>query len=83
MSKTKVWVATVHIVINDPEVTSEAGACDWVSGLLSDDPKILDWSYVEDHEGAFHGPQPVEFDLAEYSERDFVEKMRCLAAPNS
>ena len=48
----KTYVATVQIVIHPKEeVDSEAGACDWFSGLLSEDlqikEKILDWSYLK------------------------------------
>lgn len=43
------YIATVQIVIT-PNATigldSEAAACDWFSGLLSDNAEVLDWQYL-------------------------------------
>ena len=43
-----VYVAIVTIVIDDPLVNNEASACDWMSGLLSQNEGngVLDWSYL-------------------------------------
>lgn len=44
----KAFVATVQILI-DPEksgVDCEGGACDWMSGLLSENPQVKDWRYI-------------------------------------
>lgn len=42
------YIATVQIVIDPGEgIESGAEACDWFSGLLSDNAAILDWSYLK------------------------------------
>lgn len=43
-------IATVVVQLRNPgaqDITSEAAACDWFSGLLSEDnDNVLDWAYL-------------------------------------
>lgn len=42
------YIATVQIVVNPNENLDSVGqACDWFSGLLSENEKISDWSYLK------------------------------------
>jgi len=42
------YIATVQIVVQPSEkLDSEAAAMDWFSGLLSENPKVLDWQYLK------------------------------------
>ena len=44
----KTYMATIQILISPEEkLQSESEACDWFSGLLSENEKILDWSYLK------------------------------------
>ena len=44
------------------------GACDWFSGLLSDNPDVIDWGYVD------HKADPHEKELAkDYQEGDVLQ----------
>lgn len=53
------YIATVQILISpDENLESDAQACDWISGLLTDNDKILDWSYLKVG-GQFLDPQEI------------------------
>lgn len=42
------YIATVQIIIHpNEEIHSKPQACDWFSGLLSDNEKVIDWQYLK------------------------------------
>jgi hypothetical protein len=41
------YIATVQIIIRPGVVDCQDGACDWMIGLLSDNPEVLDWGYLK------------------------------------
>lgn len=74
---TKAWLGTVRILINphNIDVNSQAAACDWMSGLLSENPQVLDWGYLPTLLGDFgvepyQLPKEVEIDFPKYQEGD-------------
>jgi len=71
MPLTKTYIATVQIVISPIQaVDSQAAACDWFSGLLSENPKVLDWQYLKlGGQRLFPNAVYVDTDL-EYQEGD-------------
>jgi hypothetical protein len=42
------YVAIVQVLINPDTsgVVNESSACDWFSGLLSENGQVLDWAYL-------------------------------------
>lgn len=42
----RAYIATVQIIIKPKAVESEGDACDWMSGLLSENEQVLDWQYL-------------------------------------
>ena len=66
----EVFVATVSVVIHPRSgVESQAEACDWFTGLLSENGEVLDWSYLKVG-GQFTGPTRRIVDLQSYAEGD-------------
>jgi hypothetical protein len=43
---TRAYIATVQVLIQPSAATTEAEACDWMSGLLSENTQVLDWQYL-------------------------------------
>lgn len=43
----KAYVATVKVMVKAEACENQAGACDWFSGLLSENPDVVDWGYVD------------------------------------
>jgi len=57
----KAYLATVQLLVKDEGDFGEAGACDWISGLLSEyasEHGLIDWSYLKVH-GVFLSPREV------------------------
>lgn len=64
----KTYIATIQIVIHsNQELESEAQACDWFSGLLTEHEGILDWSYLKVG-GQYLYPHERYYDLKNYEE---------------
>jgi hypothetical protein len=69
------FVATIHLLIDDPEIYEESAACDYISETLRDLRAIKDWGYM-------NGGFPAPFEMKEkYAEGDFLEAAdnRCIA----
>ena len=61
----KVFIATIKVAVKAEACGDQSGACDWFSGLLSENPDVIDWAY--------RNPQsdPHEYNLPEnYQEGD-------------
>jgi predicted neuraminidase len=73
MSK-KVFLATIRIAI-DAEACGGTvdGACEWMSGLLSDNNDVFDWAYGTS-KTKFPTPELIEFDDKNYQEGDLFTK---------
>jgi hypothetical protein len=68
------YLATVHILVPAEVVESQAGMCDWMSGLLSENEQVVDWSYAHDSSGV---REPEHVVLADpYEEGDFLPLVR-------
>jgi hypothetical protein len=68
------YLATVHILVPAEVVGCEGGMCDWMSGLLSENEQVLDWSYAHDGRNVRH-PQLVALSDP-YEEGDFLSLVR-------
>jgi hypothetical protein len=73
--KTKVFLATIHVAVRAEACDdNEAGACDWFSGLLSENKDVLDWSYQRKGKT---WPPPKLVEVKEpYTEGDLFTKKR-------
>lgn len=70
----EIYMATVQIAIHpDSGVEDKAGACDWFSGLLTENKEVLDWSYLK-LGGQFLTPSKrLSVDLDDYNEGEIFE----------
>jgi len=70
----KVYVATICVAV-DAEAcgNSVAGACDWFSGLLSENKDVFDWSYGS-RKNSYPEPKLVEVNEKRYKEGDLFIK---------
>ncbi len=64
------YIATVQIVIKPGEVNSEAEACDWFSGLLSENEGILDWQYLPIGGSLLSPSEKIVSEIKDYEEGD-------------
>ena len=56
MAKKKIYVATIRVAVYAQACgNTTSGACEWFSGLLSENLDVLDWGYVP--KGNVH-PEP-------------------------
>jgi predicted neuraminidase len=70
----KLYVATVRIAVNAKTCgNTVAGACEWFSGLLSDNNDVFDWAYGS-RKGVYPYPKLVEVDEKKYEEGDLFSK---------
>ena len=70
----KVYVTTIRVAVNAEACgNSEAGACDWFSGLLSENKDVFDWSYGA-RKNSYPKPKLVEVNEEEYKEGDLFTK---------
>lgn len=69
MSKQAV-VLTVQIILDKDVVGSESGACDYMSGMLSENTDVLDWAYTINSEGQYNYPEEILLP-DDYEEGDF------------
>lgn len=69
MALKETYIATVQIVINPAvaDIQSESEACDWFSGLLTENEQILDWSYLKIG-SQFLSPKEIFVDPEKYEE---------------
>ena len=44
---TNTYIATIQVVLRPDVVDSVDAACDWFSGLFSDNEEVLDWGYLK------------------------------------
>jgi hypothetical protein len=66
----KLYVATVRIAVPAEHCNnSQAGACDWFTGLLSENPQVFDWTHGS-RKGSHPMPKLVEVNAEKYNEGD-------------
>lgn len=63
------FIATVQIVLRPGAADTEPEACDWMHGLLSEHPEILDWAYLRIG-GQLLSPISTIVDTKNYQEGD-------------
>jgi hypothetical protein len=66
------FVATVHMLIDDERVTERNQASDWIHAFMSR-RGVHDWAYQRNERGEFPGPRIVCIDTAKYTEGDITE----------
>jgi len=59
--------AIIRVLVDENACESDAGACDWFSGLLSEHEDVIDWGYVHDEDG--HATRPELVDVP----KDYIE----------
>lgn len=65
----KAFVATVKVLVKASACETQAGACDWFTGLLTENPDVIDWGYMS------HKKDPHEVILPRnYTEGDLFNK---------
>lgn len=70
----KLYVATVRIAVDaDACNNSVDGACDWFSGLLSENEDVFDWAHGS-RKGSYPLPKLVEVDGKKYREGNLFSK---------
>lgn len=69
------YMATIQILVcPKEEITNDAEAYDWFSGLLTDNVDILDWRYLKIGE-QYLQPKSCMIDLNKYEEGDFLNEL--------
>lgn len=73
MTKKKLFLATIRVAV-DAEAcgNSEAGACDFFSGLLTENKDVFDWAHGS-RKNSFPMPKPIEINLETYKEGDLFK----------
>jgi len=70
----KVYVATIRVAVNAEACeNSVAGACDWFTGLLSENEDVFDWAHGS-RKNVFPPPKLVEVNEKRYEEGDLFSK---------
>lgn len=73
----KTYIATIQIIIHpDEDIGSSDEACDWITGLFSEDSqmcdRILDWGYINTN-GKYGLPTEITIDsLEKYTEGEAI-----------
>jgi predicted neuraminidase len=70
IKKTKLFVATIRVAVRAEACDYTVdGACDWFSGLLSENSNVFDWAHGSEN-GVHPKPKLVEVDETLYEEGD-------------
>ena len=66
----KLYVATIRVAVDAKACGNLThGACEWFSGLLSDNTEVFDWAYGS-RKGSYPKPKLIEVDARKYAEGD-------------